>query len=91
MASFLACQTAACSSSLEIMVKRTGTSAQQCINKISISLFLHQVVQQGIFGQATLWSAEKMRDGQREKVARPVHGKTARGGLPQKRLEEDLC
>ena len=36
-------------------------------------------------------SAEKMLDGQHQRVDNPAHARTAYKGLQQKRLEEDLC
>ena len=44
-----------------------------------------------IGGRATSWSAEEMLDGQYQRVDIPAHARTARKGLLQKRLEEDLC
>ena len=44
-----------------------------------------------LVGGAMPWSAEKMLDGQRQRVDIPVYAKPAYDGLPQKRLEEDLC
>ena len=41
-------------------------------------------------GQATLWSVEKMLDGQRQRVDIPAPARIAYNGLPQKRIEEDL-
>ena len=42
-------------------------------------------------GWATPSSAEKMLDGQHQRVDIPAHARTAHKGLLQKRLEEDLC
>ena len=42
-------------------------------------------------GWLMLWSAEKMLDGQLERVDISAHARTAHTGLLQKRLEEDLC
>ena len=38
-----------------------------------------------------LWLAEKMLEGQHQKVDIPAHARAAHKGLLQKRLEEDLC
>ena len=42
-------------------------------------------------GWATLWSAEKMLDGQHQKVDIPAVARTAHNGLLQERAEGDLC
>ena len=43
-------------------------------------------------GWATPWSAEKMLDGQHQRVNIPANARTAHKGLLQKRLEkDDLC
>ena len=42
-------------------------------------------------GWATPWPAEKMLDGQRPRVDLLAHVRTAHDGLPQERLDEDLC
>ena len=42
-------------------------------------------------GWATPWSAEKILDGQHQRVDIPARARNARKGLLQKRLEEDLC
>ena len=42
-------------------------------------------------GWATPWSAEEMLDGQHHRVNIPAQARAARGDLPQKRLEDDLC
>ena len=42
-------------------------------------------------GRATPWSAERMLDGQHQKVDIPTHARTAYNGLLQERLKEDLC
>ena len=42
-------------------------------------------------GWVTPWSAEKILDGQHQRVDTPAHARTAHKGLLQKRLEEDLC
>ena len=42
-------------------------------------------------GWATPWSAEKMLDGQHQKVDIPAHTRTAHKGLLQKRPEGELC
>ena len=41
--------------------------------------------------RATPWSAEKMLDGQHQRLDIPAHARTAHNSLLQKRLEEDLC
>ena len=41
-------------------------------------------------GRAIPWSAEKMLDGQHQRVDNPAHARTVHKGLLQKRLEEDL-
>ena len=42
-------------------------------------------------GWEMLWSAEEMLDGQHQRVDIPARARTAHKGLPQKRLEADLC
>ena len=41
-------------------------------------------------GWARKRSAEEMLTGQRQRVGVPAHARTARDGLPRKRLEDDL-
>ena len=42
-------------------------------------------------GWASPWSAEKVLDGQRQRVGTPAHVRIAHKGFLQKRPEEDLC
>ena len=42
-------------------------------------------------GWATLGSAEEMLDGQRQGVDAVAHTRAHHDGLPQNRLEDDLC
>ena len=54
---------------------------------------LFKTILQGTYleGCATSRSAEKMLDGQRQRVDIPAHAKTTHKGLRQKRLEDDFC
>ena len=42
-------------------------------------------------GWATLWSAEKMLDGQHQRADIPAHARTAHNGLLQETLDKNLC
>ena len=59
---------------------------------MSCTMTAFRTMPQGkIWGWLMPWSAQKMMDRQCQTVDVPVYAGPTHDGLPQKRLEEDLC
>ena len=76
-------------------VSDSGGALCQCrtLEVLYASVGLSITILQGTLkvSDVTPWSAGEMLDGQRQRVDVPAYVGTARHGLSQKRLEEDLC
>ena len=83
----------------QLLCGPTGTSSNNCQETETHVVqachmpqrFLQNYLSGHILGQVTLCSAEEMLDGRHQRADIPAHARTAHNGLPQTRLEGDLC